>query len=210
MDAGAVYLHKCSRKVQQPFSLSWPYSPQNRWSTVIYFTVISFLYSNFDFFNFDFNFQTKCRISTDFFHIYYFLTSFEIIIIIIIVIERAWDKQWAISLSSHLLVTLSEPYHRARLLAASAAQSGDWLSAIPISACGLRLTNDAVRVAVGMRLGTELGQVHKCTCGASLDTRGTYAFSCRHNPGRAQRHHYVNDLIWHSLTRAGIPFVKEP
>jgi len=78
-----------------------------------------------------------------------------------------------------------------------------------MSACGLRLTN-AVRVAVGMRLGTELGQVHKCTCGASVDTRGTQAFSCRHNRGRAQRHHYMNDLIWRSLTSAGIPSVKEP
>ena len=81
---------------------------------------------------------------------------------------------------------------------------------MPISACGLRLTDEAVRVAVGLRLGTELVQVHKCTCGASVDTRGTHAFSCGRNPGRAQRHHYVNDLIWRSLSRAGIPSVKEP
>jgi len=60
-----------------------------------------------------------------------------------------------------LLVTQSEPYHRARLLAASAAHNGDWLSAMPISACCLRLTDDAVRVAVGMRLGTE--HLH-CQC----------------------------------------------
>ena len=46
---------------------------------------------------------------------------------------------------------------------------------MPISACGLRLTDDAVRVAVGMRLGTELGQVHCCTCGANVDIRGTHA-----------------------------------
>jgi len=65
-----------------------------------------------------------------------------------------------------------------------------------------------VRIAVGMRLGNELGQVHKCTCG--VDARGTHAFSCMSNPGRAQRHHYVNHLIWRSLTRAGIPSVKEP
>jgi len=38
---------------------------------------------------------------------------------------------------------------------------------MPISACGLRLTDDTVRVAVGMRLGTELGQVQLhllCQC----------------------------------------------
>jgi len=50
----------------------------------------------------------------------------------------------------------------------------------------------------------------KCTCGACVDISGTHAFSCRHNTGRAQRHHYVNGLIWCSLTRAGIPSVKEP
>jgi hypothetical protein len=124
--------------------------------------------------------------------------------------QRAWDEAVCSQSLKSLLDTQTEPYHRARLLAASAAHSGDWLSAMPISACGLRLTDEAVRVAVGMRLGTELGQVHKCICGASVDTRGTHAFSCGHNPGRAQRHHYLNDLIWRSLTRAGIPSVKEP
>ena len=40
--------------------------------------------------------------------------------------------------------------------------------------------------------------------------RGSHALSCKHNPGRAQRHHYINDLIWRAMTRAGIPSVKEP
>jgi len=103
--------------------------------------------------------------------------------------QRACDEAVGNQSFKSLLVTQSEPYHRARLLAASAAHSGDWLLAMPISACGYRLTDDAVGVAVGMCLGTELGKVHKCTCGASVDTRGTHAFFCRHNPGRAQRHH---------------------
>jgi len=123
--------------------------------------------------------------------------------------QRAWDEAVINQSFKSLLVTQSEPYHRARLLAASAAHGGDWLSTMSISACVLCLTDDAVRVAVDMRLGTELGQVHKCTCGASVETGGTHAFYCRHNPGRAQRHHYVNDLIWLSLTRAGILSVKE-
>lgn len=124
--------------------------------------------------------------------------------------QRMWDAAVIGRSFKSLIDKQIEPYHRARLLAAAAAHSGDWLSAIPISACGLRLSDEAVRVAVGLRLGTELGQVHRCTCGASVDTRGTHAFSCGHNPGRTQRHHYINDLIWRSLTRAGIPSVKEP
>jgi len=96
------------------------------------------------------------------------------------------------------------------LSAAAAVHSGDWLSAVPISACRLRLSDEEVRVAVGLRLGTELGQVHRCMCGDTVDTRGTHAFSCRHNPGRTQRHHFINDLVWRALTRAGFPAVKEP
>jgi hypothetical protein len=124
--------------------------------------------------------------------------------------QRAWDAAVIDHSFTSLMEAQIEPYHRARLLAAGAAHSGAWLSAMPISACGLRLSDEAVRVAVGLRLGTELGQVHGCQCGATVDTRGTHAFSCGHNPGRAQRHHYINDLIWRSLTRAGIPSVKEP
>ncbi len=104
----------------------------------------------------------------------------------------------------------TKPYHRARLLAAAAAHSGDWLHAVPISACGLRLNNEAVRVAVGLRLGSELCQPYRCICGAAVDTRGSHALSCRRNPGRSQRHHLVNDLIWRSLSKAGFPSIKEP
>ena len=69
-------------------------------------------------------------------------------------------------------------YHRARLLAA-AAHGGDWLHAVPISACGPRLNNEAVRVAVGLRLGSELCQPYKCICGASVNTRGSHADETR-------------------------------
>ena len=88
--------------------------------------------------------------------------------------------------------------------------SGDWLHAVPISSCGLRLSNEAVRVAVGLRLGAELCQPYRCICGASVDTRGSHALSCRHNPGRSQRHHWMNDMIWRALSKAGFPSIKEP
>ena len=41
-------------------------------------------------------------------------------------------------------------YHRARLLATAATHSGDWLRTAPTSACGLRLNDGAIRVAVGL------------------------------------------------------------
>ena len=85
-------------------------------------------------------------------------------------------------------------YHQARLLAAAAAHSGDWLHVVPISSCGLRLNNEAIRVAVGLRLGSDICQPYQCDCGESVDTRGSHALSCKRNPGRSQRHHFLKDL----------------
>jgi hypothetical protein len=36
---------------------------------------------------------------------------------------------------------------------AAAEHIGDWLNALPITSCGLRLDKEAIRVAVGLRLG---------------------------------------------------------
>lgn len=125
--------------------------------------------------------------------------------------QRFWDAAVVDQTAQSLLRTQNEPYHQARLLAAMAAHSGDWLHAVPISACGLRLSDEAVRVAVGLRLGTELCQAHQCAaCDATVDTRGSHALSCKRNAGRTQRHHFINDLVWHAMIKAGIPALKEP
>ena len=42
------------------------------------------------------------------------------------------------------------------LLASKASHSSDWLYALPITACGLRLSDEAIRVAVGLRLGLNI------------------------------------------------------
>ena len=42
---------------------------------------------------------------------------------------------------------------KARLLASKAPHSSDSLYTLPITACGLRLSGEAIRVAVGLRLG---------------------------------------------------------
>ena len=51
---------------------------------------------------------------------------------------------------------LTSAHHRASLFAATSQHSGDWLFALPIASCGLRLDDEAVRVAVGLRLGLDL------------------------------------------------------
>jgi len=56
---------------------------------------------------------------------------------------------------NHQAVITSRAVHatdKARLLAAGSPHSGDWLHAPPIASVGLRLSHEAIRVAVAHRL----------------------------------------------------------
>ena len=99
---------------------------------------------------------------------------------------------------------------KARLQAVRAPHSGDWLHALPLSACGLRLDDNAVHVAVGLRLGANICEPHQCPCGAMTDAKGLHGLSCKGGTGRSARHHSLNDLVWRALGKVNIPSVKEP
>ena len=78
--------------------------------------------------------------------------------------QRAWDMASVRAGKDILWMNAEDSYTRARLLATSAPHSGDWLLAIPISSCGLRLDDEAIRIAVGLRLGCKIGEPHDCMC----------------------------------------------
>ena len=42
------------------------------------------------------------------------------------------------------------------IIAVSAPHSGDWLHALPLATCGLKLDNEAIIVAVGLLVGVSL------------------------------------------------------
>jgi len=65
--------------------------------------------------------------------------------------------------------------------------------------CGLRLDDEAVRVAV--RLDIDLGTAHICRCGTNVDPSGIHSLVCRQVPGRATRHlaPNYNDCIFRVL-----------
>ena len=121
-----------------------------------------------------------------------------------------WDRPSIDADITMLETSMPERHHRARLLALSAPHSGDWLHALPLSACGLRMDDETVRVAVGLRLGAKLCEPHQCPCGTRVESQGTHGLSCRRSAGRTTRHHTINDLIYRALNRAGIPAIKEP
>ena len=109
--------------------------------------------------------------------------------------QKIWDHPRVIAASNSLLQNASSDVDKARLLAATSKESGVWLQALPVSSLGLRLDDDSLRVAVGLRLGTPLCVPHQCRhCGAEVDTTGHHALSCKWSAGRHHRHASLNDL----------------
>ena len=110
-----------------------------------------------------------------------------------------------------LLESAPNPQARARLLAASSKDAGAWLNAFPSSSIGLRMDDDTISFAVGLRLGSPLCNPHSCQhCGGEVDDLGTHGLSCRKSEGRHYCHAAVNDLILRAMSTAKIPSRLEP
>jgi len=81
-------------------------------------------------------------------------------------IQKAWDGPVAASQTNLILFRAPSDVDKARLLAAAYPHSGDWLHAPQITAVGLRLSDEAVRVAVAHRLGSKACEPQTCVCGS--------------------------------------------
>ena len=82
---------------------------------------------------------------------------------------------------------------------------GDWLLAPQITSVGL-MSNEEIRLAVGLRLGCNLCEPHTCPSGKLVDARGLHGHK---SAGRITRHSNLNDAIWRAMRRAGIHSTKE-
>ena len=68
------------------------------------------------------------------------------------------------------------------------------------------MDNNAVRVAVGLRLGSTLCHPHSCHhCGVQVDGTATHGFSCKWSEGRHQRHAAVNDIVHRAMSAVHLP-----
>ena len=114
------------------------------------------------------------------------------------------------SVLSTIMASAVTDVDHARLNAASAPHSGDWLNTPPIASLGLKLTDDEVRISVALKLGIRACLPHNCVCGKLLDARGLHGLSCERSTPRHQRHAMSNDIIWRSIKRAQISAHKEP
>ena len=102
------------------------------------------------------------------------------------------------------------PLLESHVLASVAPHSEDWLLALPVTSCGLRLTDDAGRVAVALRLGCSVCVAHTCRYGEMVDTQGLHGLVCKQVPSRIARHQATNDVVARAISTSGTPVMKEP
>jgi len=124
--------------------------------------------------------------------------------------QRLWDDPCCKAALVHLTNTAPDVISRARLYASLHETSGAWHHALPITSIGHRLSNDAIRIAVCLRLGLNQCQPHTCHCGTLVDATGTHGLACKKSAGHHPCHNQLNDVIWRALNRAQIPSISEP
>ena len=125
-------------------------------------------------------------------------------------LQKSWDTPVITGTYESLLIAAPDEYSKARLLAVASPHSGDWLNCIPASTLGLHLDNEGIRIAIGLRLGTNICSPFQCVCGTMVDARGAHGLSCVKSAGRQLRHSLVNDVLLRALSRAKVPATKEP
>ena len=106
----------------------------------------------------------------------------------------------------------------------SFSHSSDWLHALPIASCGLRLENEDSRVVsmpsksydlegIGCCWPTSLCRTLSSTSvplrSFSIVVNGLHGLSCKLGSGKHSRHASINDIISRANCRADIPAVKD-
>ena len=124
--------------------------------------------------------------------------------------QRAWDRAAAGAVASRLLKDSPSDTNSARLRAASQPHSGAWLNVLPVASLGTLLDRETLRTAVALRVGAPACALHRCRCGATVDSRGLHALSCQLSAGRLPRHAALNDTVKRALLSAGMPSILEP
>ena len=124
--------------------------------------------------------------------------------------QRSWNAPFVESSFATLLAFQSDEHNRTRLLAAAAPHSGDWFQVLPISSCGLRPDDDAIRIAIGLRLGANLCDPHVCYCDTFVNSHSTHGLSCKRGSSKLTRIAIINNLIHRALVRARILSTMEP
>lgn len=125
--------------------------------------------------------------------------------------QKLWDD-FHVELKEHQVARSQgqDPVQNARWLASRSALGGAWLQCQPMEPIGLKLDDEDLAMAVGLRFGLEVIQEHRCKCGQLVDKTGLHALSCKRVGGKWSRHDEVNEVIKRGMLAAGISAIIEP
>lgn len=123
-------------------------------------------------------------------------------------LQRHWSNIVTAQLKSKLIFV--QDVDKARFLAIQTPESGAWLQALPSHSIGTLLDNNTFRIAVGLRLGTDICVPHVCRCGSQVDSKGHHGLKCRCSAGRHETHAALNNIVKRALVSADIPAKLEP
>ena len=119
--------------------------------------------------------------------------------------QKEWDEILYGHIYKGLLDAQTVPSEKARLLAIASEEASNWLNAIPVKSCDLKMDDDSLRIAVGLRLGASICIPYNCICGQIVDPQARHGLSCPKVKGTFPRHYKVNELIHRALGTAGMP-----
>ncbi|XP_055349896.1 uncharacterized protein LOC129596594 [Paramacrobiotus metropolitanus] len=126
-------------------------------------------------------------------------------------LQKVWDEPIVESTVQRVQTAIGNDLSgQARFLGVSTKENGAWLGALPAASLGNLLTDSAVRIAVGLRLGAPVITPHRCVCGDWADARGYHALSCKKSRGRIPTHKCLNAIWKRSLASAGFESELEP
>ena len=60
-------------------------------------------------------------------------------------------------------------------------------------------SNNFIKIACGLRLGSTLCHPHKCICGVVVEANGRHGLSCNRQTGRYSRHAQINETFGMSV-----------
>ena len=125
--------------------------------------------------------------------------------------QKAWDAPKIKATVDYLLESAANDLTKVRLLALSCPESGAGLNALPLSSIGLRMDDDVIRIAVGLRLGLAVCHPHACSeCGADVNEDGIHGLTCRYSRGHHSRHSALNDIVKRPLEATKVPCHLKP
>ena len=125
--------------------------------------------------------------------------------------QKAWDKNIVGWTYQSLIEGSTSVADQARLTAVVGPCAGAWLDATPSASLGTRLDDEAVRIAVSLRLGSAVVVPHTCICSESVREDGLHGLDCSKRPeARNARHSELNAIVHRALSSIGRPSLLEP